>query len=305
MLMVMTFTGCGEGAGSGVGATLNAFTRGGSPLSIDALVANVGITSSDIAIPAATSQIYYGRALIKNGGTLYGMTFRFTLNKQSDSAAFFSNFQILRLVLLNGFANAAPLLTGTTTISVPSGYNAGTNGLSLVDLVARTARFNLNFGANAYLPQITSAGIIVSSDFRTIVGGDDGAFFFIAQKATGLESSTSQDLIAPFSLVEFGVNSAGSLTLSNFWSFSGIVGLGGGGYPPFRMTTSEGAVKEGEFQLVDSSSGVFVWGFDATAGDGSPTATSGLEGVILLSPDRQLLLAYDLANFTYWAGSRQ
>ncbi len=292
----LTLAGCGSVGAGGASKMMNAFTRIGTPLTIDALVAGAGTFS--------TQQTYYGRALVKNGADLYGMTFRFTLNKESNLSAYFSNFQVLRLVLLNGFMNALPLISSPTTISVPSGHNPATNHLALVDAAVRTAKFDLNFGANTYLRNIASAGIVVADDFRTIAGGNNGSFFFIAQKATSIPRAASTDLAQPFTLIEFGVNASGTLNFRDLWSFSSINGGGGTGYEPFRMTTPEGSRQEGEFQLVDSESGIFVLGFDATPGDGTPTASHGLEGIFLLSPDRQLILAYNLTNAAYWAGSR-
>lgn len=292
----ISLAGCGSVGAGGASKTMNAFTRIGRPLSIDALVAGAGTFS--------TQQTYYGRALVKNGSDLYGMTFRFTLNKQNDLSAYFSNFQVLRLVLLNGFMNAVPLISSATTISVPSGHNTATNSLTLVDAAVRTAKFDLNFGANAYLRNIASAGIVAADDFRTIAGGDDGSFFFIAQKATSLPRASTTDLAQPFTLIEFGVNASGSLNFRDLWSFSSLAGSGGTGYESFRMTTPEGSRQEGEFQLVDSETGIFVLGFDEAPGDGTPTASRGLEGTFLLSPDRQLILAYNLTNAAYFAGSR-
>lgn len=297
--LMLLLPGCGGVGAGAVSKTMNAFTRAGAPLTIDRLVADAGALGA-----ASTQQTYYGRALVRNGGDLYGLTFRFTLNKQSNIAAYFSNFQILRLVRLNGFLNAIPLVTSATTISVPSGHNAATNNLVLVDAALRTAKFDLNFGVNLYLPNIASAGFVTADDFRTIAGGNAGSFFFIAQKATSIPRAANQDLALPFTLVDFGVNASGALNFRELWSFSSIGGAGGGGYEPFRMTTPGGGRQEGEFQLVDSESGFFVFGFDATPGDGTPTASHGLEGALLLSPDRQLLLAHDLTHAAYWAGSR-
>lgn len=292
--------GCVGTVGGGVSSAQNAFTRLGSTLTIDRLVTTAGTSSLG---GHSTSSDYFGRALIKNGSSLYAMTFRFTLNKQNDLAAYFSNFQILRLVLLGGFANAVPLVTTPVTVTVPSGHNAANNNLVLADAALRAATFDLQLTGSAYLTRITSAGIVVADDFRTMAGGDDGAFFFIAQKASSIPSAANEDLVAPFTLVDFSVGAQGGLRFEDLWNFSSV-GAGGGGEEAFRMTTPAGARREGEFRLVDSASGIFVFGFDATVGDGAPTASQGVEGCLLLSPDRELLLAYDLTGATYWAGSR-
>lgn len=297
---LVALTSCGGTAGRGASSFLNSLTRTGQVLTIDQLVADIGTSG---VTPASTSQQYYGRALIKNGFNLYGATFRMTLNKDSSINAYFSNFQILRLVILSGFNNAVPVVTSTLTVNVPTGYSGSTNALTIRDGALRTANFNLDFLSNTYLSDVTSAGIVVSHDFRTIVGGDDGNFFFIAQKASSLESSALQDFTQIFTLIDFSVSSSGGLSFRDLWNFSSAGG-GGRGYEAYRMTTPEGSVKEGEFALVDSSSGVFVFGIDATTGDGTPTSAGRLDGVMLLSPDKQLMLSYDLTNGSYWAGSR-
>lgn len=290
--------GCGKTAGSGISSLSNPFTRVGSALTIDSLVSAVSGSSTSLS---TTSQTYYGRAVIKNGSFVYGATFKFSIHKQSDSAAYFSSFQILRLVVLNGMSSAIPVVTSPLTVGVGSGYSLGSNSIAILGALDRTANFNLSFSNHTYLSDVTSAAFVASDDFRTIVGGDNQSFFFIAQKASSLGSVTTAQMEQRFSLVEFHISGFGSLTFADLWTFSSS-GVGGNGYSAYRATTATGSVREGEFNLVDATGGLFVFGSDSSPGNGTPTADGAVSGAFLLSPDGQLILGYDLENSLYWAG---
>lgn len=274
-------------SGSGL---VNPFTRSGVSLKIEDLT--TGNTQ------------YYGRALIRDGGILYGATLSFQLRPQGSQGAYFANFRILRMIIFSGLMSATPTVTSPQNLSVPSSFNLGLNSLVIRDPSARRANFSLSFASNLYLRDLSEAVILVSDDFRSLVGGDSTYFHFIAQKAPAMGTVSSADLDSIWSTTDFRVSSVGDLTLGVSSQLQNL-GVGGLGLTAFRVSTSNGILRAGEFNLVDAASGLFALSLDLNpSANGTPRGNGGVDGAFLLSPDGQLLLGYDIRNSFGFAGGR-
>lgn len=284
----------GGGGGTGVGGTTNTnkFTMTGSTaLTVDA------ITSSKSA-----STTYYGRALMASGGNLYGASFHFTLNKNTATTAYFSDFFLDRFVTVTAYNSATAQVTSSTNLSVTASYNATTNGLSITNATSRFVGFNINFGNTTYLQNISNAAVMFSNDFTTMVGGDNSTFFFIAQKASSMPNATSTDTQSSWGLANFTVSNSGNIAVSST-STVNVSGTGGNGLVAFKGTSSDGTTFQGESSMTDAGTGLFMFGFDGGS-HATPTADGRLDGAFLLSPDKSYMLGYDKMDGIFFAGSR-
>nr|BFD63642.1 hypothetical protein BdHM001_23230 [Bdellovibrio sp. HM001] len=54
----------------------------------------------------------------------------------------------------------------------------------------------------------------------------------------------------------------------------------------------------------DSAAGIFLFGYDSSVGNGTPTADGPIHGIFTMSPDKNYILGYDLVGGVYFAGSR-
>lgn len=289
-------SGGGGGGGGGGGSASNKFTASSAPLTVDDMV-----SPAKSAAGILTSTTYYGRVLYTSGGHLFGASIHFTLNKNNGTTAYFTNFYLDRLVQVTAYNSATAIVTTSTNLNVPGSYNSGTNGVSIGSATSRFVNFNLDFGDNTNFADISNAGVIFSSDFSTMVGGNNLSFFFIAQKASSLPAVSSSDIQSSWSLANFTVNGSGSIVLASTSTVS-VAGTGGHGLLAFTGS-SGGSSFAGETSLTDSGTGVFIFGFDSTP-VGTPSADGTLDGAFLLSPDKKFILGYDDVNAQYFAASK-
>lgn len=298
---LLTVFSCSGGGGSDAAAgstDTNKFTSAGTNISID------GITSSlsGSSVTTLTTQTYYGRFFSKSGGSYYAGSVHFTLNKNDNTTAYFSNFFLDRMVQLTAYNTNSVIVNSATDLVAPGAYNATTNSIQIQDASKRYVSFKLDFGNNANIADIPNAGIIFSKDFSTMIGGDNSTFFFIAQKASSLPGSLVSDLLTSWKYVNFSVTNGPVFTLINTGSFS-VSGTGGNGLTAFTGSNSAGSVFQGETTINDSGAGIFLYGYDSTPG-GTPTADGTVDGGFLLSPDKQYILGFDFISRNYFGASR-
>lgn len=289
-------SGGGGGGGSGALTSSNKFSASGTPITIDDIV-----SASKASAPASTSATYYGRVLVSDSGTLYGASIHFTLNKHDATTAYFSDFYVDRLAQLTGYDSATGLITTPSDLGVSGVYNALTNSISIANASSRFVSFNVDFGDNTHFDDISNAGVVFSSDFSTMVGGNNLNFFFIAQKASSMPSVSATDIKTSWNLANFTV-SGGTILFTSTSSVT-VGGTGGHGLIAFSGSDSLGTSFGGETSLADAGTGIFVFGFDSTP-TGTPSADGTLDGVFLLSPDKSYVLGYDDMNGNYFAASK-
>ncbi len=300
LVSLLFIAGCSGAGGTSAATASNAFTSAGSDLTMDKITS---AASGSSVSSLATSQLYYGRVLYKSGGNTYAAAIHFTLNQDTVSTAYFTNFFLDRLVQVSAVTASSPIVTTSTDMVVSSSYNASLNGLSIAGASSRFVRFSLDFGNNTYFADIVNAGVIFSRDASTMVGGNNASFFFIAQKAASLPSASLTDLSSTWSLANFLVNTSGVISVTSTSSV-GIAGVGGHGLTSFKGTNSVSGAFEGEVALNGASAGIFILGFDSTPGNGIPTHDGFVDGAFLLSPDKNYLLGYNTLNAVYFAASR-
>jgi hypothetical protein len=233
---------------------------------------------------------------------VYGASVHFSLNKESDSYAYFSDFYLDRLVRYDSYSGATSIVTTSTNLSVASAYSS-TNVLRIRSSTSRFIAFSVDFGNNTYVSDIVDAGVIFSSDFTTMVGGNNSTFFFIAQKASSMASVSSADIQTTWLLANFAVDSTGLASVSSTASVTPS-GTGGRGLLAFTGQNSSTGAFKGETALTDSGVGAFVFGFDTSGGSGTATADGTIDGAFLLSPNKDFLLGYNFLNDRYFAASR-
>jgi len=302
-MMVACSGGGGSGGGSGGSSTsTNKFTASGSPITTDAMVS--AYASSSVVQPMSTSQVYHGRALMKDiSGDIYAAAFHFTLNKNDSSTAYFTNFYIDYMVQVTGYVTSSNVVTSSTQITLASNtYSAMTNSVTIANASSRFVNFNIDFSNNTYLSDISNAGVIFTNDFNTMVGGDNASFFFIAQKASSLPTVTAADLLGTFKLVNFSIDGTGSIAIDST-STVVVQGTGGSGYTAFKGQDSQGNSFQGELTLNNSNTGALVFGYDDDAGN-PPTVATAFVGAFLFAPDKSCVLGYDTTSSLFFAASK-
>ncbi len=308
VFLVLTglITACSGGgsSGGGGGGTINKFTAVGTPITADAMVSAYSVSSVNLAVPLSTSQAYYGRALMKDGADIYAMAFHFTLNKNDANTAYFSNFFIDYLTQVTGYTTSSNVITTPAQVTLTSmAYNILTNSVQIADASKRFVNFSIDFSDNTHLDDISNAAVIFTTDFNTMVGGDDTTFFFIAQKASSLPASTIADLFGTTNLVNFYIDNSGTIAIDS--TSSVVVGGSGGtvGMTAFTGQNSISGAFQGEVVLNNSNTGAFVFGYDDDTGN-PPTVATPLIGAFLFSPDKKGVLGYDTISGLYFAASK-
>lgn len=300
-LFVVACSGTGGGdSDGGTPAPTNKFTVAGSSITVDDLVS--APTSLGHVNPLATSQVYYGRVFYKSGANYYGGTVHFTLNKHTSYAAYFSNFYLDYLAQINAYGTSTPIVTTSTDLSVTAAYNPTTNYVSIQSGVSRFVSFSLDFGNNTNFADVTNAGVIFSSDFSTMVGGNNSSFFFIAQKASSQPTVAISDITGNWSLANFTVNGSGAVNVSSTSTVS-VTGTGGNNLTAFTGTNSISGAFQGETALSNSTVGNFAFGFDTFART-PPTADGTIDGSFLLSANKNFILGINTYAGVYFAASK-
>lgn len=272
------------------------WSEAGEALTIDDIVNGDG-SGSSLTKEVATSSsaaFYFGRFLFYDGTYLFTGSVKFKLNKNDDSSAYFSDFTMEHYSEVTGADSHSNIVTSSTDLAVSGAFDASDNHVEIADATERFVAFDLDFGDNDYFGDITSAGVIFSSDFTTMAGGDCSNFFFIAQKVASQPDVSVSALLGDYSGLNFAVNcSTGGITLENTFSVT-AGGTGPNGFTAFTGTNSEDGTFSGETALTDSTSGAFLFSYD-----GLNTA-----GAFLVSADQSLALGIDVTSGLYFAAER-
>ncbi|GEM_PF-6858187 len=288
---------------------IKSFSATGSPITINDIVNGTSSNSTSSIVSftdqevsaSATSAFYFGRFYYVAGTHLFSGTGKFKLNKENDNEAFFSDFTLDHLSEITGLASHNNIVTSSTNLAVSPSFNATRNHVEISDATHRFVRFDLDFGNNAYFGDISNAGVIFSSDFSTMVGGNERTFFFIAQKIGSQPDVSLSAIMGNWKSICFRVDPrSGAVTIAST-STVNVSGVGGNGFTAFTGLNSLGNNFDGELTLTDATSGAFFYGFGS--GGGTPTARE-IDGAFLVSADQSLVVGYDLLDNIYFAVER-
>lgn len=287
---------------------VKSFSTAGSPITIDNIVSGSSssstssmVSSSDQEVSASsTSAFYFGRFFATEGVHLVSGSVKFKLNKQDNNEAYFSDFTLEHYSEITGFESHSDIISSSVNLDVSSSFDSVKNHVEISNATKRFVRFDLDFGNNTYFNDINNAGVIFSSDFTTMVGGDDSSFFFIAQKASSQPDISLSALMGSWKSICFRVNtSTGDIILTSASTIT-VGGTGGNGFTAFTGVNTGGPFN-GEGTLADPISAAFFYGYGS--GSGIPTATT-IDGAFLISADQSLAVGYDLLNNFYFAVER-
>jgi len=285
----------GGGGDTSIAAS-NKFTASDSSLSVDEIVSLPGSSA------LSTSIDYYGRFVSLSGSNVYVGTVHFTVNRQDATTAYFSDFFLDYYGQATSYNSSTTIQGSSVDIGTPVGYNASTNSVTVGNTSRRVMNFSIDFTDNTNVSDVTNAAMVFSNDFTTMVGGGSD-FFFIAQKASAHTTAAVADLQGSWGIVNFS-SSSGSITLDSYSSVS-VSGSGGNALAAFTgASESGGGAFGGKYDLVDSSAGVFAFGFDSDFVSGTPTADGTVDGIFLQSPDKQFLFGVNIYEGLLFAASR-
>ncbi len=290
-----------DGGSSGGNASIestNGFTSDGSPLTVNRMVENPSSSS------LSTATDYYGRFVAEDdSGNLFVGTAHFTLNREDDNTAYFSDFYLDYFARVTGYNSSTTIQGSSSDLGVPVGYNSNTNSVTIANSSQRIMSFSVDFTDNSNINDVNAATMVFSTDFTTMVGGASD-FFFVAQKASAHSTASIDDLDGAWGLVNFTAAS-GEMTID---SFAQVVATGTGGNDLQAFTgqnESGGAPYGGEYDIVDANAGAFAFGFDLEyqAGD-TPTASGDIHGIFLQSPDKNVLFGVNSLESIIFAATR-
>ena len=315
MLMVIIILSLGACGGSGSTTTSNnsdsgskSFADSGSSITIDDIVngssTSALVDDSDLMYVATSSDAayYYGRFIYDAYDSIYCGAVKFKVNKENDSAAYFSDFSLEYMAEVTSIESTSSVVSSSTDLEVDDEYNSSYNHIEIEDAADRFVAFDLNFGNNAYFGDIYNAGVIFSSDFSTMAGGDDENFFFIAQKVDSQPNVSTSAITGNWNIVNFTVsNSSGNIYVDSTSSVS-VGGTGGNSFTAFTGTNSDSGYFDGELALTDAEAGCFVFGYGS--GSDTPTATGTIDGGFIVSADQSLAVGIDINNYIYFAAER-
>lgn len=277
-------------------AVVRSFSANSDPITIDKLV-NTGASGATKAV-SANAEFYFGRFMFAGGdGSFYSGSIKFKLNKQDSASAYFSDFTLLNLSKVSSFDGKTAIVTSSTDLKVASSYSAASNSVTIANATSRFVSFSVDFGNNAYLNDVNNAGVIFSSDYTTMAGGNDN-FFFIAQKSDSMSNVVENDLDGSWKIIIFNILSGVPKKLST--STVAIGGVGGNGFIAFTGTNSDNSKFGGEIALNDAAAGSFFYGY----GKSASTTASTISGVFLVTPDKALALGVDFVNGTNFAAEK-
>lgn len=301
LLLVGLLVSCSDDKSNDEDSSSNNFTASGQAISIDDITttSTSSLTASNTGYEALSTEAYYGRFLYYDSSNLYGGIVKFNINKENNSTAFFSDFSLLYFARVDSFTSSTPLVTSEFDLNVNSAYSSS-NSISIENSTSRFVDFSVDFGDNTYFPDIDDASVIFSSDFSTLVGGNDSTFFLIAQKASSAGNLSLSDITASWSFAHFTVSGLGNIEIQSTSSVTAS-GTGGNGYTAFKGTNSEDGFFDGELSLIDSTAGIFIFGLGY--GSGTPTARQ-TTGLFLVSPDKRFVLGANFRNGIYFVGNK-
>lgn len=302
----VTITGQDQGGGEGGDQEQQgrSFSGSSDPITIDDIVN--GSASAMVAGRAVTvsadAAYYYGRFYYTTDYVdIYTGSIKFKIKKYSNTAAYFSDATLEHFGRVSDFDAHVDIVNSSTDLMVDGQYDVSNNHVQIADATERFVGFDVDFGNNDYFGDITYGGVLFSTDFTTMVGGNNATFFFIAQKADSQPSVTESSISGDWSAVTFSVSSStGAITLG--WTADITVGgIGGHGFTGFTGINSYSNEFDGELALTDEISGSFIFGY--SAGDGTMTA-EGIDGGFLVSADGTLAVGIDLLSNRYFAVER-
>lgn len=309
-LGLLGLAGCSS---SGSGGGDKSWSASGENITIDNIANGSGSSSSESGtgkVSTSTSAaFYFGRfMLVGSDGKLYSGSFKFKMNKQSSSTAYFSDVSLLHFSRADTISTNTSLVSTATDLQVTAAFSSTTNTISIADATKRFVGFDVVFGnTTAFAPLsisgILDAGIIFSRDFTTCAGGDDNSFIFIAQKVDSQPDVSTEDTLGEWNATNFSVTSSGTISTSSTSTVS-ISGTGGSG-SSFRAFTGVNSVSgnfAGEMVLNDATSASFFFGYGATA---TSTTATGTHGAFIASADKTLVVGYDRSSGLYFAVEKQ
>lgn len=276
-------------------STPKTFSGISDPITVDDIVNQ---TSDSAQKSIGATQYYFGRFLSISGGQVYSGAVKFQIIKSSDSAVYFSNFSLIHLSKASSFSTKVDLVTDEKNLNVTAQHNSSTNFVSIASATSRFVKFSIDFGNNDYFGDVSNAGVIFSSDYSTMAGGDD-SFIFIAQKTESMADVTEGALSGNWKVINFFV--AAGVPVISSTSTVAVGGSGGSGFTAFTGINSKSGKFGGELALNDPVSAFFLYGYGV---DGSTTAAGPIHGVFLVAPDKSLAVGYDIDSKLYFAAER-
>lgn len=293
-LSLVTFVSAGIIlAGCGGGASVGASTVNTNKFSMSSRA----MTADDIAPHAITTQDYKGTMVSYDAGshTVGVSSIAFTV-ENNGTEIFFKTFSIDKLstVADSNVAGAPVPDIATNKVCFSNGAHGASNYIQISDGANRLVKFSApihdGLCTSGNVSDITEAGILYSNDFSTFVGGDNGTFFFMAQKATATPTYSLADVTGNYPLLWFGVNTGTGAISTNVTQMSPKVSVGNGTWS---------GISSGAIALPEPSVGAYLYSDTAATG-------SGVAGAFIMSPDKLFLLGVDLTEGypLYFAASK-
>lgn len=282
LLSLSVLAGCGGSSGGGGGATTttNKFNE-----------SSRAMTNNDLA-PAAriNTQSYYGSFLYKNGSTVYAGGMHFVLENNGTNV-FFKSFNFDKVMSYTGYNTGAATVTSGVPCFNTGTYDASSNFINISTDTKRLVKFSVTLGAScsSIAAAISNAGVVFSSDFTTMAGGNNADFFFLAQKGSAQGTNFAvNDLVSTWKMYWFDVNANGDVSDLSGGVSTITVSIGG------NWSNSE---NNGTFYGSDPSYGSFIF-------KRSTSAASVIDGGFITTPDKSLALGIDLDLGSYFAASK-
>ncbi|MBI4411317.1 MAG: hypothetical protein HY541_02395 [Deltaproteobacteria bacterium] len=268
------------------------WSAGGEALTIDDVVNGSGSGASLTKAVTASSDaaFYFGRFIFDDGADLHCGSIKFKLNKENSNSAYFSDVSLENMSTVVNGTSSTPTVTSSTDLDVDPNYSASSNRVEIADATSRFVAFDLDFGNNDYFGDVTDAGVIFSSDFLTMAGGNDVDFFFIAQKVDSQPDVVDDDIVDDWDDIRFNVDtSSGEILLAATGEVT-VSGADSDGHHAFEGTDTLYGSIEGSAGLTDEKGGCFAYTFDEVY----------IYGGFVLSADTLLGAGYDIDTATYF-----
>ena len=295
-VLLLFFNACEEGGGLTPGSG-NAFESAGSTsMGIDDIVtdATYPVIASPVSagsfVPihlmlGATPEYYHGRYLYNNGGNIDAGRFSFKLVKNSNSSAYFAEWNIFNQIVISDPATG--VTDGTVIdLDVPTAHDSNDNTFYITNEFKRYAKAKVNFGATTF-SDITNASFIFSEDFTTMVGGDSKLFFIATRGTSDPSSVETADIEGSWGSYQFWTNNGSSISIDGLKSDSySATSLSEASINAVNGTNSS---FNGDAKLMSSDIGIFIYAEDALG-----VNLSSIDGVFIVGPDKNYGMRFDL-----------
>lgn len=299
LAFIMFFVACGAGSSIGEGTVSSkSFTDSSDPIEMDDIVNSLPAPSLKKVDTSSTAPYYFGRFLLVRDGDLFSGSVKFRILKESDDFGYFSDFTLEHMSEVLSITTNTEIVSSSEDLEVSGSFDSSNNTVSITNATERFVSFSINFGNNDYFADIIDAGVVFSSDFTTMAGGDNEHFIFIAQKVESQPDVSEDAIEGDWSLLYFTVS--GSLINSLGTGSVSVGGTGGNGFTAFTGEDDAGESFGGELGVNDETSGAFFFGLSS---DGSTTA-EGIDGAFLVSADENLAIGYNVTGEFYFAAER-